>query len=236
MISEERKTEIRENVRDILDKIDRAAGGGREVILLAATKTRTCEEINYLASCGVKYIGENKVQELMDKYDGIDKSSFVIHFIGALQTNKVKYIIDKVAMIESVDRPELAKEISKQAVKKGLVMDVLMEVNVGGEESKSGVEPENALALAREIVSLPGIRLRGVMTIPPICTDTEKQKGYFRKIVEIFNELSKEGLDNTQLDTLSFGMSGDYEAAVSCGANLVRVGTGIFGARDYSKK
>ncbi|MBE6550925.1 MAG: YggS family pyridoxal phosphate-dependent enzyme [Ruminococcaceae bacterium] len=236
MISEERKSEIRKNLSEIFDNIEKAKCDDRKVVLLAATKTRTPEEINFLAECGVTHIGENKVQELMDKYDAIDKDRFTMHFIGSLQTNKVKYIIDKVSMIESVDRFDLAKEINKQALKHDLVMDVLLEVNVGGEESKSGVEPDKALELAREIAALPGLRLRGVMTIPPICVDVEKQKEYFRRIVGIFNDISSAEIENTKMDYLSFGMSGDYEAAVSCGANIVRVGTGIFGARDYSKK
>jgi len=235
MISDDRKNEIRGAVEEIKKNIERRKTC-EDVILLAATKTRTPDEINYLADCSVKYIGENKVQELIEKYDGIDKEKFVIHFIGTLQTNKVKYIIDKVSMIESVDREELAAEINKQAAKRGIVMDVLMEVNVGMEESKSGVSPQKALELADRISSFPNLRLCGVMTIPPVCVNEETQKGYFEKINGIFDAVKAAHPENRNIKYRSYGMSGDYGCAVECGSNIVRIGTGIFGARNYNKQ
>lgn len=226
---------IRENIEKAREVRQSEVGTPNEnnIILLAATKTRTPEEINYLAECGVTYIGENRVQELLDKYDALDRDKFKLHFIGALQTNKVKYIIDKVDMIESVDRIELAAEIDRRAKQKNLVMDILAEVNIGGEESKSGVRPEDAEEFVTNLTKFTSIRVCGLMTIPPVCEDINIQKQYFKKIIQIFIDISVKNKDNVNMRYASFGMTGDYAAAVECGSNIVRIGTGIFGKREY---
>ncbi len=208
---------------------------GQEVTLCAATKTRSPEEINLLPSLGITTIGENRVQELLEKYDRLDKERLTIHFIGALQTNKVKYIIDKVSMIQSVDRISLAKEIDRQAKKHGLVMDILCEINIAGEESKSGVSPEKVCDFVDELSQFSNLRLCGLMAVPPICTDFELQKHFFEKIMQIFIDIRRKNMDNSNMRILSFGMSGDYQAAIECGSTMVRLGTALFGPRNYPK-
>ncbi|MBQ3866078.1 MAG: YggS family pyridoxal phosphate-dependent enzyme [Clostridia bacterium] len=236
---EERFAAIRSNLAEIRKKLAAAEAESpykQKTSLLLATKTRTPEEINYAISLGVDLIGENRVQELLEKYDAIDKSGVKIHFIGALQTNKVKYIIDKVDMIESVDRMELAREIEKQAAKKGVVMDVLCEINVGREKSKSGVMPEDAENLIREMAKLPHLRVRGLMAIPPVLSTEEKQMEYFQKIMSLCLDISAKKIDNVNMAVLSIGMSSDYELAARCGSTEVRIGTGAFGPRQYQIK
>ncbi len=235
MLNEERKTEIRERIAQIRLKIAEAEKNspyGQKTTLLLATKTRSAEEINYAISLGVNAIGENRVQELLAKYDEIQKEGVSLHFIGALQTNKVKYIVDKVDMIESVDRLSLAEEIEKQAAKIGKVMDILLEVNVGGEESKSGLRPEDAPAFAESLARFPHLRVRGVMAIPPVMTDPAVQKQYFEKIVKLYIDISAKKSDNRNMDCISIGMSDDYPIAVECGSTLVRIGTAAFGPRN----
>ena len=227
----EKAEQVFRNVKEALNKSPYA----QEVIICAATKTRSPEEINLLPSLGITHIGENRVQELLEKYDALDKDRLKIHFIGALQTNKVKYIIDKVCMIQSVDRLALAEEIDKQAKKRGIIMDVLCEINVGAEESKSGILPENACEFAAQLTRFPNLRLCGVMAVPPICTDFEVQKQYFQKIMQIFIDIRHQNMDNNNMRILSFGMSGDYPLAIECGSTMIRVGTALFGPRNYKK-
>ncbi len=235
MLNEERKQEIRERIGVIRERIagaEKKSPYGQKTTLLLATKTRSAEEINYAISLGIRAIGENRVQELLAKYDDIDKDGVSIHFIGSLQTNKVKYIVDKVDMIESVDRLPLAEEIEKQAAKIGKVMDILLEVNVGGEESKSGLRPEDAPAFAETLARFPHLRLRGVMSIPPVMTDPGRQKQYFEKIMKLYIDISAKKSDNRVMDCVSIGMSDDYPIAVECGSTLVRIGTAAFGPRN----
>ncbi|MDD6312936.1 MAG: YggS family pyridoxal phosphate-dependent enzyme [Firmicutes bacterium] len=239
MLTEERKKEIKTNIDRIKSEMAQAkekSPYGQDTVLLAATKTRTAEEINYAIECGITRIGENRVQEMLERYDDINRDKVAFDFIGALQTNKVKYIIDKVDMIQSVDRLELAREIDRQAKKHNLVMDILVEINIGGEQSKSGIAPEDAESFIREISSFEGIKIKGLMSIPPICTDIDKQKNYFKKIMNIFIDISAKKIDNVDMSILSFGMSDDYMLGIECGSTMVRVGTAIFGARDYTKK
>ena len=228
------KDQIKENIK----KIFSVADGKAQV--LAATKTVPAELINYAADCGITLIGENRVNELLQKYDEIDKSRLTIHFIGALQTNKVKYIIDKVSMIQSLDRMSLAQEIEKQAAKHGIVMPVLVEINIGREESKSGVMPENAIDLCTKILEFPHISLEGLMAVPPKCENSDENRKYFSKMREIFIDISDKIVDNSinmkKFRILSMGMSGDYETAVDCGSNMIRVGSAVFGKRDYGNK
>lgn len=196
------------------------------VSLLAATKMQSGEDINYLISKGVKIIGENRVNELIEKYDSYDKSA-ELHFIGTLQKNKVKYIIDKVSLIHSLDSFSLAEEISKRATKIGRVMDVLVEINSGREENKGGILPENLGEFLNSLKVLSGVRVRGLMTMAPRCEKSEDYYKYFSLTKELFDEFFK-GDENA---ILSMGMSESYKEAIECGATLVRVGSKIFGRR-----
>lgn len=204
----------------------------KDIILLAATKTVDADTINYAIEKGISYIGENKVQELLSKDGKIIKVHN--HFIGHLQTNKVKDIIDKVELIQSVDSLKLANEISKQAVKRGICMDILLEVNIGNEESKWGFKPEEVEKAVCEIAKLSGIRIKGLMTIPPICENSLEVRKYFRKMYKLFIDIGDKKIDNSSMDILSMGMSDDFPIAIEEGANLVRVGTALFGKRNYN--
>ncbi len=204
-----------------------------DVILLAATKTVDVDTINYAINKGINYIGENKVQELLSKQDGIIDVHH--HFIGHLQTNKVKDIIDRVELIHSVDSLKLAKEISKQAVKKNKVMDILLEVNIGDEESKWGFEPNELESAIKEIAALENLRVCGIMAIPPICNEPEQNRKFFKQMQQLFIDIKNKNIDNCFMNILSMGMSDDFDIAIEEGANLVRVGTALFGKRYYIK-
>ena len=173
--------------------------------------------------------------KFLEKYDAIDKENVTAHFIGHLQSNKVKYIIDKVDMIQSVDSLSLAKEIDRQAKKHGKIMKVLVEINIAMEESKSGVSPENVEEFLTEISKFDNIRVMGLMSIPPIMTDEETQRKIFKKIYQIYVDISQKNIHNISMTYLSMGMSDDYDIAVEEGANIVRVGTALFGRRNYNK-
>ncbi len=224
------------NFAEITENIARAAAvSGRkpeDIILLAATKTVSAERINYAIRKGVSYIGENRVQEMLSKDDAISPSVHR-HFIGHLQTNKVKDVVPRVEMIESVDSVRLASKISDEAVKCGKVMEILLEINIGGEESKSGFTPESVFEAIDDIKGFPGVSVRGIMSIPPVCTDREKQRAYFTQLYDIFVDISQKKLDNSNRLYLSMGMSSDYDLAIECGANIVRIGTSLFGERNY---
>lgn len=219
------KAEIRANIVRLLGELD---GRAR---LLAATKTVPPELINYAADCGVTLIGENRADELLSKYDALDRERLEIHFIGRLQSNKVKYIIDKVSMIHSVDSLTLAAEIEKQASRRGLVMPVLAEVNIAGEESKGGVPLAEVESFVEKLAGFPHLSVRGLMTVPPKTDRPGENLQYFQKIYQKFIDIRDKNVDNKEWGILSAGMSGDYAVAVSAGANLVRIGSGIFGAR-----
>lgn len=213
---------IRENIAKACDLSGRKP---ESVRLMAVTKTVAPEIVNYAIAQGIDLLGENRVQEYLSKKDIYDKSAEV-HIIGHLQTNKVKYIINDVSMIQSVDSERLLSEISRLAVKNGRTMDILCEVNIGGEESKSGVSPDELRDLLGQAVQTEGVRLRGLMTIPPP-SDSDIFLG---RMKELYDRLSEE----FPMDVLSMGMTHDYEAAVRFGSTLVRVGTGLFGARNYA--
>lgn len=227
--------EFDENFSHILSKLEKACReSGREIgdiSLLAATKTVDVDTINYAISKGINLIGENKVQELLMKKDGIVPVEK--HFIGHLQTNKVKDIINEVSLIHSVDSLKLAKEISKQAVKINKTIDILLEVNIGGEESKWGFAPENLEESLKEIASLDNIRIKGLMAIPPVCNEPEENRKYFRKMYKLFIDIGTKKIDNSSMEILSMGMSDDFDVAVSEGATLIRLGTALFGRRIY---
>ena len=225
-----------ENYKQIISNIARAAEkSGRkseDIILLAATKTVDVEVINHAIQSGIGFIGENRVQEFLSKYDNY--APVHRHFIGHLQTNKVKDIIDKVELIHSVDSYKLACEISKQATKRNIIMDVLLEINIGNEQSKSGFCYEEAHEAVQKIAQLDGVKVRGLMAIPPICENSEQNRKYFAKMKKLFIDIGTKKIDNSSMDILSMGMSDDYEAAIEEGANMVRLGTALFGRRNYN--
>ncbi len=201
------------------------------VRLMAVTKTVPPEYVNLAISRGVNLLGENKAQELLAKYDQYDKDGVDIHFIGHLQSNKVRQIIDKVSVIQSVDRISLAQEINEQAAKIHKIIDILIEVNIGGEDSKSGVSPNELEDLLHKIEDLPNIKTKGLMTIPPICDDTIQIERYFYNMQQLIVDIRAKNIDNVSMDILSMGMSGDFVPAIKYGANIIRVGTAIFGSR-----
>lgn len=218
---------LKENYELALSKI-RALDKDGKVSVLLATKMQTPEDINYLISLGAAIIGENKVNELLEKYEQYDKRAS-LHFIGTLQRNKVKYIYDKVDMIHSVDKMSLAEEINKQCAKIGKVMDVLIEVNSGREENKSGAMPEDVATLVRDCSALPYINVRGLMTMAPRCETKEEYMKYFSLTRALFDEI----FGNDDNAVLSMGMSQSYEYAIEAGSTLVRLGSTIFGERKY---
>lgn len=218
---------LEDNFKRISDSIENAmtkAGRTDNVRFMAVTKTVPYERINHAISLGIDLLGENRVQEFMGKYEFYDKNC-EIHFIGGLQNNKVKYIIDKVSMIHSVDSMKLAEEINKRAAAANRIMDILIEVNIGGEDSKGGVSPEAVRELSAYCSELANVNLRGYMTIPPPSADSSR---YFAQMQELYIS-SREKYKS--IDTLSMGMSNDYEQAVLFGANIVRIGSALFGNR-----
>ena len=229
---------VQENLAQVEANIkaacERAHRDPSEVTLIAVTKTKPVEMLQEAYDYGSRNFGENKVQEVMEKYDKLPEDIHW-HLIGHLQRNKVKYIVDKVCLIHSVDSYRLAEEINIQAKKRGLVVPVLVEVNIADEQSKFGVRPEEALQLVREISTLDGISVRGLMCIAPYVVDSEENRPFFRKIKALSLDIEKENIDNVSMDILSMGMTGDYQVAIEEGATMVRVGTGIFGERNYNK-
>ena len=237
-MTERSLTDVEYNYRYIEEQIAEAAvkaGKKREdITFLAATKTVDVDTVNYAISLGLKYIGENKVQALLSKYEGYNLNDASLQFIGHLQTNKVRQIVGKVDLIQSVDSVKLAKEISKQSSKLGITTDILVEVNIGAEESKSGVMAENLYELLDEIKNFEGISVKGLMTIPPICDSKQKILKFFSKMNNIFIDISGKNIDNISMGILSMGMSADYYEAILSGANMIRVGSSLFGARNYN--
>ncbi len=221
------KEQLKENYERVLSGIRELDPSGK-VTLLLATKTQSTEDINYLISLGAAVIGENRVNEIREKYDGLDKRAS-LHMIGTLQKNKVKYIYDKVDMIHSVDSLALAEEIDKKCQSIGKVMDILVEVNSGREEAKGGILPENVEAFCTELSRLPNIRVRGLMTMAPRCDTEDEYIKYFSLTREIFDKLFSESKDAI----LSMGMSESYIPAIKAGATMVRVGSAVFGERKY---
>ncbi len=228
---------IRENIKWVENKIDDAckkSGRDREAVtLIAVSKTKPVSMLQEAYEAGCRDFGENKVQELVDKYEHMPKD-IRWHMIGHLQRNKVKYIVDKVYLIHSVDSLRLAEEISKEAGKKGVIVSILIEVNVAKEETKFGTTCEDVIELVEEIAKLPNIQVKGLMTIAPYVENPEENRQYFEKLRQIYVDIIRKNIDNVCMDVLSMGMTGDYEVAVTEGATYVRVGTGIFGERQYN--
>ena len=227
-----------ENYLAVEEKVKEAcrrAGRSRdEVTLIAVSKTKPMSMIEELLPLGVVDFGENKVQELTAKEEALP-SHIRWHMIGHLQRNKVKYIVDKAFLIHSVDSLRLAEAISQEAGKKNVTANILIEVNVAGEDSKFGVRPEETAALAEAISKLPNISVKGLMTIAPFVENAEENREVFRNLRKLSVDIEEKKFNNVTMAVLSMGMSGDYEVAIEEGATMVRVGTGIFGERDYSK-
>lgn len=230
----QRFSDIEYNLNVIRERIAQAALlSGRkpeEITLMAVTKTVAPEYINHAINCGINLIGENKVQEYLGKKP--DLLPCEAHLIGHLQTNKVRQIVGEVSMIQSVDSIKLANEIAKRSLAKGITTDILAEINVGGEESKSGIEWEAAKETVAQLSEIEGIKLRGLMAIPPVCENNDEARMFFSKMSRLFVDIRSEKLDNS-IDILSMGMSSDYYEAILEGSTLVRVGSSIFGRRIY---
>ena len=235
-ISEKKKI-FDENFDYINERIEIAAkksGRSKEdITLLAATKTVPVEVINYAFEKGLTHMGENRVQEYFEKLPNLTAPIEKRHFIGHLQTNKVAKLIGTVSMIQSVGSERLALEISKRSEEKGIITPVLLEVNIGEEISKSGADPKEMISLAEKCSQMKGIKVEGLMAIPPICDETDKMREIFSNIYRLFIDIREKNIDNIMMTTLSMGMSSDYELAIEEGATMVRVGSSLFGKRIY---
>lgn len=226
-----------ENLAEVEKRVcaacERAGRSREEVTLIAVSKTKPVSMIEELLPGGTRDFGENKVQELCSKYEELPKD-IRWHLIGHLQRNKVKYIVDKACLIHSVDSLRLAEAISQEGSKQGILVPILVEVNVAGEESKFGVRPEETENLIREIAKLPSVSVKGLMTIAPFVQNAEENRVHFARLRKLSVDIKNKNIDNVSMDVLSMGMTGDYETAIEEGATMVRVGTGIFGERNYN--
>lgn len=227
---------LTENVIEVEKNIqaacDRAGRSREEVRLIAVSKKKPVSDIEEVLTTGILDYGENKVQELSDKYDVLPKN-IRWHMIGHLQRNKVKYLIGKTVLIHSVDSLRLAEQIEHEAAKADTIMNVLIEVNVAGEESKFGTTCNEAIELVRAVAALKHVKIKGLMTIAPFTDNPEDNRIYFKKLKQLSVDIKSKNIDNVDMDELSMGMTGDYEVAIEEGATMVRVGTGIFGERNY---
>ena len=234
---DKRKADIEYNLDVINEKIaESAIKSGRnpsDVQLMAVTKTVDPIFINYALDYGVNMIGENRVQEMLRKKPDLHLENVQKHLIGHLQTNKAGQIVGEVDMIQSVDSLKIAKEIAKQSAKKGITTDVLLEINIGDEESKTGFTKSEFMENLYQIAEIPQLNVKGLMTIPPICDNDVILREFFENIYNIYVDIKAKKLDNISMNILSMGMSGDYEQAILCGSNLVRIGSSIFGPRIY---
>ena len=231
-MTETKKAEIRENIRKIRENMSAYP----HAELMAVINTRTAEEINFaIRECGITLVGENRVQELLAHYEEIDHGA-KLHFIGTLQKNKVKYIIDKIDMIESLDSEGLALEIQKRAEKIGKIIPALIEVNIGREEAKSGIFPEELERFCIALCNCPNISVQGMMTIAPICENKDDYHRYFSEMNRLKNEFFPKYFPNVSAPILSMGMSGSFQQALENGSDIIRVGEGIFGKRNLPQK
>ena len=222
---------VEENLKKACEKAGRDRN---EVTLIAVSKTKPVEMLKEVYDTGIRNFGENKVQEMCEKMDVLPED-IKWHMIGHLQRNKVKYIAGRTELIHSVDTYRLAEEINIQAKKKNIIIPILVEVNIAGEESKFGTSAEDAMLLVEDISKLENVRIKGLMTIAPYVEDAEENRPYFRKIKQLAVDIANKNIDNVSMEILSMGMTGDYMVAIEEGSTMVRVGTGIFGARNYNK-
>lgn len=224
--------QVEANIQSACDKSGRARS---EITLIAVSKTKPAAMLQEIYDAGIRDFGENKVQEICDKYGQLP-GDIQWHMIGHLQRNKVKQVIDHVCMIHSVDSYRLAEEINIQAKKRGKIVPILVEVNIANEQTKFGVSKEDVVLLVEEIAKLDSLRIKGLMAVAPYVEDAEENRHYFREIRQLAVDIKNKTVDNVEMDVLSMGMTGDYMVAIEEGATMVRVGTGIFGERDYGKK
>lgn len=218
--------------QQVIETAEKCGRNPDDITLIAVSKTKPLTDIEELIQIGVSDFGENKVQELCDKYENVSKP-VRFHLIGHLQTNKVKYVVDKTTLIHSVDSIKLAKEIQKEAAKKQIIAPVLIEVNVAEEESKFGLHVDEVIPFLIEIASFPNIHVEGLMTIAPFVENPEENRCYFRTLKQLSLDIISKNIDNIDMNVLSMGMTNDYKVAIEEGATMVRVGTAIFGARNY---
>ena len=229
-------TENLEQVRKNIDEACRMAGRDpKEVTLIAVSKTKPVSMLKEAYDAGARCFGENKVQEILEKYPEMPEDAR-FHMIGHLQTNKVKQVVGKTVLIHSVDSIRLAQQIEAEAAKKGLDVDILLEVNVAREESKFGLMLEEVIPLLEEVKNLPHVRVRGLMTIAPNVENPEENRKHFKKLYQLYVDIKSKNIDNGTMSVLSMGMTGDFEVAVEEGATMIRVGTGIFGSRQIGEK
>ena len=226
-------TNLNEVEQNILSACKKSGRSRDEITLIAVSKTKPVSLLEDAYHAGVRDFGENKVQEMCEKYEVMEKD-IRWHMIGHLQTNKVKYLIGKTSLIHSVDSYKLACEIEKQAAKHNCIMDILIEVNIAEEETKFGLSEEEVIDLVKQIAALPHVRIKGLMTVAPYVVDSEENRPFFRKIKQLSVDINNQNIDNVSMNILSMGMTGDYAVAIEEGATMVRVGTGIFGERNYN--
>lgn len=229
------KDNLKEVEKNILEACKRSNRNREDVTLIAVSKTKPVSMLQEIYDEDIRDFGENKVQELCMKYEELPKD-IRWHMIGHLQRNKVKQVVDKACLIHSVDSYRLAEEINIQAKKKNIIVPILIEVNIAGEESKFGINKEDTIQLVEEIAELENVRIKGLMTIAPFVENPEDNRQYFRDIKQLSVDIAAKNIDNVTMNALSMGMTGDYTVAIEEGATLVRVGTGIFGARNYNKE
>lgn len=228
------KEKLKQVEQHILDACKASGRTREEVTLIAVSKTKPVSDLEEIYDAGVRDFGENKVQELCEKYEVLPKD-IRWHMIGHLQRNKVKYIVDKVALIHSVDSLRLAQQIQTEAEKADVHVNILIEVNVAGEESKFGITCEQAEEIVREIAQFNRVHIQGFMTIAPFVENSDENREIFQKLYQLYIDIKRKNIDNVNMSVLSMGMTGDYTAAVEEGATMVRVGTGIFGGRNYNR-
>ena len=229
---------IAENVARIRAEMNEAAvrcgRDPKEILLCAATKMNDADAVRQAIAAGVDCCGENRVQELTAKLSENAYEGAPVHFIGHLQTNKVKQVVGKVDLIQSVDSERLLKEINKEAAKQGIIQNILLEVNIGEEASKSGFQAEDIPAVVKKMGEFPNVCMKGLMAIPPISEKEGENRKFFQKMFQLYVDIQNKINDNVKVDCLSMGMSGDYQDAIACGSTMIRVGTAIFGARNYA--
>ena len=236
-MTEQEKTALQDRIKSVQERVARAAErAGRspnEIILVAASKMNDADHVRAAIAGGIRVCGENRVQELLEKYEQNAYEGADLQFIGTLQTNKIKYLIGKVSLIQSVGSVHLGEAIAKEAAKRGVRQDILLEVNIGRESSKDGLMTEQLDEAISILSAKESLHIRGLMAIPPIADETTKNLSYFNEMNQVFIDILTKKYDNVNMDYLSMGMTNDFETAIACGANMVRIGTAIFGARPY---
>lgn len=236
-MTEQEKMELHERIAQVKKRVACAAEkSGRkaeDIVLVAASKMNDAEHVQEAIRAGIQVCGENRVQELVEKYEQNAYEGADLQFIGTLQTNKVKFLIGKVSLIQSVGSVHLGEAIAKEAAKHGIRQDILLEVNIGREQAKSGIDPDELLNAIEILREKPSLHIRGLMAIPPVADEQTKNLRYFNEMHQVFVDILTKKYDNVDMDYLSMGMTNDFVTAIACGANMVRIGTAIFGARPY---